>query len=155
MRRRWASLSIRACSQVIDASPHAFHNCLQPFLTRLPLCLVLETISKMAAAQTVELLWVPSGGHNPLDTPKTRREESNASIVEAVGRFVSGASNQPRRASIGKLAVDRKGTRKHSCVARPTKHFPGSAFAFWSSQAIGQIGIYRLIQRTRIIFILY
>ena len=48
-----------------------------------------ETISKMTASKTVELLWVPSGGHNPLDTPKTRRAESNAAILQAVGRFIS------------------------------------------------------------------
>ena len=42
----------------------------------------------MASPEAVELLWVPKGGHNPLDTPKSQRAESNAAILEAVGRFV-------------------------------------------------------------------
>jgi hypothetical protein len=48
-----------------------------------------DTIAQMAAADSVEVHWVPRGGHNPLDVPKTKREESNATILEAVGRFVA------------------------------------------------------------------
>ena len=51
-----------------------------------------RAVSKMAAAKTVEVLWVHSGGHNPLDTPKTQREDSNAVILQVVDRFVSGDS---------------------------------------------------------------
>lgn len=69
----------------MSALRYAFHELLR--LTEC--CCVPETVSKMPCSKTIEVRWVPSGGHNPLDTPKSRREESNAAIMEAIGRFVS------------------------------------------------------------------
>ena len=60
---------------------------LSPRRRRLPLG--TGTIAQMAAADSVEVHWVPGGGHNPLDVPKTKRAKSNAKILEAVRRFVA------------------------------------------------------------------
>jgi len=50
--------------------------------------LLTGTIAKMPNKAAVEVLWVPRGGHNALDVPKTKRQESNDRILETVAAFI-------------------------------------------------------------------
>lgn len=47
-----------------------------------------DTVEKMACKETVTLLPVPRGGHNPFDSPKAVFEDNKTAIIKAVAAFV-------------------------------------------------------------------
>ena len=53
------------------------------------MALLTKVIKKMPAKPALHI--VPRAGHNPLDAPKSVREESHVAILAAVQKFIVGA----------------------------------------------------------------